>query len=170
MRRDLWLVVALALPLVAVAVSILRAEEHLAHSRTWTFDIEAYDPSDLIRGRYLQYRLVLDQGTALDACPSDEGPECCLCLPDVGPGVAPRVQRGTCEVVARSCAGRIQTQYLSELQRFYVPESRANELERRLRESEAPRRAQIEVAVDAAGKPQTRALIVDGERLEPAAQ
>ena len=48
-RSRVWF--AVALPLLALLVAIGGAERRAARSRDFVFDIEGYDPRDLLRGR-----------------------------------------------------------------------------------------------------------------------
>lgn len=161
-----FLAVAALLPLLVLALGIVRSERHLSENRRWVFDVTGYDPRDLLRGHYIQYRLVLDEGDAtsrgLDPCvdsSSDEG--CCLCLSaDVLMGPT-SVVRTTCEAAFVQCEGALQTRYLEELQRFYIPEARAEELTTLFQDAAQEHRTQLVVAIDKSGKPQIDTLLID---------
>ena len=155
---------AVALPIVFLAIGILRAELQLSRSQRWAFEVEGYDPRDLLRGHYVRYRIRFDQGEALQTC-DDSDADCCLCLHATPSGVPPRVQRATCEI-ARTCAGMLQTRYLPSLQRYYVPEAKATDLARRLADAEPRRRAVVLLAIDRRGKPAVDALLIDGHRID----
>ena len=158
-----YLVVALALPLLAVALGIVRAELFLGDARDFVFEIEGFDPRDLLRGHYLQFRLRVDPISEREAC-DDASPDCCLCLTRVAEDAVPYVERASC-ATARSCTAMLRARYLHEPQRYYVPEQRAVSLERRLLEAMQQRRAQAVLAIDRNGEAQVRELRVDGEPL-----
>ena len=160
-----WLLPALALPLLALVLGIVRAEWHLAHSSHWVLDITGYDPRDLLRGHYIQYRLALHETAGEPACSEKSGERCCLCLTATGTDTPPKVQRTTCER-ADSCDGALQTRYLSELQRYYIPEARADAWTERVRTAATDGKARLRIAVDPSGRPQIEALLVDGVPIE----
>jgi uncharacterized membrane-anchored protein len=162
------LVAAVALPLVAVAAGVVRAELHLSRSKEWEFRVAGYDPRDLLEGHYIRLRVELDQGASRTACSESQGDSCCLCLTALGAHTPPRAERATCEVARAECDGAVREQELRAIDRYYVPESRAEELTRRFQQAARQETARLVVAVDARGIPQVKALVVDGERLEEA--
>ena len=164
MRRE-FLAVAVVLPLVVLAFGMVRAERHLRENRRWVFEVTGYDPRDLLRGHYIQYRLVLDEGDpeGLGAEPCDDSPDldCCLCLEADFPAGPTRVVRTTCETAYARCEGTLQTRYLDDLQRYYIPEERADEITRLFQDASQEHRARLVIAVDESGKPQIDTLLVD---------
>ena len=160
------LIAALVLPLIVLALGIVRAERHLADGKRWMFEVNGYDPRDLLRGHYINYRLVLEQSPADERCDDDHGERCCLCLTSQPAGMPTKAQRTTCESAETRCDGVLKTRYLSELQRYYIPEERAAELTARFQDAAREHRAQLVVAIDAQGKPQIDTLTIDGMALE----
>ena len=72
--------IALLLPLVALVLLIVRAELVLKQGKRWTVAIGGYDPRDLIRGHYLQYRVRWKKDpNSTEACTDRDG-DCYLCL------------------------------------------------------------------------------------------
>src|SRR4051812_44812768 len=88
------LVLALLLPIAALGVMIVRAEATTRGGRPWVLSIEGYDPRDLVRGHYLNYRVKwLWEGTS-HVCMAST---CCYCLHGDGPPpVEPTVTRVSC--------------------------------------------------------------------------
>jgi len=164
MRRSLP-IVAVLLPLAVLVFGIVQAEHHLATSRDWVFDVEGYDPRDLLRGHYIQFQLSLANDGALEECEDGAGGACCWCLTATGPDAPPRVRRATCETAKAQCDGILQTQLADELQRYYIPESDAAELDERFRDAAAAGTTRLRVAIDDEGVPQIEALLVDGEEI-----
>src|SRR6185369_15108301 len=164
MRRS-FLAVAVVLPLIVLALGMVRAERHLGENRRWIFEATGYDPRDLLRGHYIIYRLALDETDPAfqdaEQCRDDSGDRCCLCLSAETPGGPTKVQRTTCEFAYGRCEGALQSQYLSELQRYYIPEERAAEITRLFQDASREHRAQLVVAVDKSGRPQIDTLLVD---------
>jgi uncharacterized membrane-anchored protein len=152
---------AVALPVLGITLSVARSEIHFARSQNWSLPVAGYDPRDLLRGHYIQYRLELPAPEA-SYC-EDDDPGCCLCLSRSEP-VA--LSRQLCSS-AQSCDGMLRSEYLSQLQRYYVPEARAQEAEQKLRAAPGQGKARLVVALDPAGEPQVRQLLVDGQPLVP---
>jgi uncharacterized membrane-anchored protein len=167
-----FLAFAVILPLVVLAFGMVRAEHHLRDNRRWVFDVTGYDPRDLLRGHYIQYRLVLDEGDPQDrgveSCDEDSGEGCCLCLAADFPGGPTKVVRTTCEAAVSRCDGALQTRYLDELQRYYIPEARADELNELFRDASQEHRTQVVIAIDESGKPQVDTLLIDDVPIERA--
>lgn len=164
MRREI-LVGALVLPLLAIGLGIVRAELFLADTNEFTFEVAGFDPRDLLRGHYLQFRVRVDEPLAVREPCDDANGHCCLCLTRVAPGAPPLAERATCDTARASCDGALHTRYLDEPQRYYVPEERAHALEERLREAVERRAAQVVLAIDSQGEARVREMLVDGEPL-----
>ena len=74
------LVIALLLPLVALVLLIVRAELGQKKGKRWTVAIGGYDPRDLIRGHYLQYRVRWKKDPISSEACTDRDGDCYLCL------------------------------------------------------------------------------------------
>lgn len=156
-------IVALVLPLLAIGLGIVRAELFLSRAREFVFEIEGFDPRDLLRGHYLQFRLRLPSVPEREACVDDGSGSCCLCLTRRGGADEPvAAERSSCATARASCDGALLTHYANTPQRFYVPEARARELEVRLRAAMAQQAAHAVLAVDAKGNAVVRELRIDG--------
>jgi uncharacterized membrane-anchored protein len=154
------LLAAVMLPVLGITLGIARSELHFARSQEWSLPVAGYDPRDLLRGHYIQYRLNLptDEG---GYC-SDDAPNCCLCL---SRGEPVSISRLECSL-ASSCQGMLRTEYLPQLQRYYVPEARAKEAEDKLRSADQGK-AKLVIALDPNGKPQVRELLIEGKPILP---
>jgi hypothetical protein len=168
MHRKALLAAALALPLVVIAIGIVRGELHLAGARRWTFEVGGYDPRDLLKGRYLAYRLVLNEEPPIEECGDPAGEDCCLCLFDQGQGVQPRLQRATCATARERCDGMLRLSEVESLRRYYIPEADAQKLTEVFQQAVVERRAHLVVAIDADGRPRVDRMLIDGEPLERA--
>lgn len=156
-------IIAVVLPLLAVGLGIVRAELQLSRSQEFLFEIEGFDPRDLLRGHYLQFRLRLPDIPERERCVEDGSEPCCLCLMrEQGANEPVAATRSTCDTARASCDGALLTDYAKSPQRFYVPEARARELEARLQAGMATGRAQALIAIDADGHAVVRELRVDG--------
>lgn len=157
-----FLPIALALPLLVVVVGILRAELHFAGSRDVPFEIAGYDPRDLLRGRYLQFRLRVEESPALESC---QGPDCCLCLTLRGRDVPPLTARANCTTARARCIAVLPTRYVEEPLRYYVPELEASNLEQQLTDAMQHQAAQVVLAIDDDGRAEVRALRLWGNEV-----
>ena len=152
-----YLMVAVCLPLLLIAGSIVKAELSIRGPRSVRLPIEGYDPRDLWKGYYIRYRIRVDGGECQDA------EDCCGCVTGGGDGSIARVERMDCSV-ARSCNATLEGAQLSEARRFYIPEEGRRERERRLRNAMAERQAAVECVVSD-GEPHVRALWIGDERV-----
>ena len=155
---------ALMLPILLLVFMVGRAEWQLAHSDTWFFSIQGYDPRDLLRGHYMRFQLDVAPDETLEECDIADS-DCCYCLVDRGRFEA-HVTLATCETARLTCEDYVQTQPLHSLDRFYIPETGRRELETRLREAAIAGKAHLAVAVDRAGQSMIEGLWVDGEPIE----
>lgn len=159
---------AVVLPLLAVGLGIVRAELFRGRARDFVFEIAGYDPRDLLRGHYFQFRLRIEPLPVREPCDDASG-DCCLCLTRSDPDAVPYVERSTCATARSSCDGALLIHYLNEPQRYYVPEQNAAALEQRLLSAIEHRRAHAVLAIDASGQAQVRELRVDGETISTGA-
>jgi hypothetical protein len=155
--------VAVALPLLAIVLGIVRAELFLTGTRDFVLEMRGYDPRDLLRGHYLQFRLQVDPLHEREPCDPATGEACCLCLTRAAPGALSVAERATCATARTVCDGALPLEVLARGHRFYVPEARAAELERRVRAAMARGGAHAVLAIGPDGTLRVRELRVDGE-------
>jgi hypothetical protein len=175
-------VAALALPVVALAALIGEQEVALANTPTLNVPLAGVDPRDLLRGRYIVGQL----DWAWETATTGEKPRgqrtgglCVL----AGDGTKPRVRfvegwksgDGTPDGCRLMIAGRRwergrEPQFTprsldksGNALRLYVPETRAAELEKMLRDR--PGAVTVDLAVRRDGSAAIRALRVDGRPL-----
>ena len=160
MRRKVLRWFALLLPLIVLAGGIVRGERAVRIGEIWRFDIGGYDRRDLLRGRYLQFRIEEQWGNAYHI--ADEVAEC-ACLERTGDTTAPTLHRVACEYTEFRCDSFIALDALQRLNRFYIPEARAKELEQVLLDAQERDAAQISVSVDRTGKATIVDLLIDGQ-------
>jgi uncharacterized membrane-anchored protein len=157
--------VAVTLPLLAIAFGIVRAQLFLRHADDFVLEVGGYDPRDLLRGHYLRFLLRVDPLRDREPCDESSGQECCLCLMHDAQRGLSVAERATCDTARTQCDGVLTSRALSESYRYYVPEDQSAELERRLQEAMQHRTATAVVAVDAGGGAQVRELRIDGEAI-----
>jgi hypothetical protein len=153
--------IAVVLPVLAIVLGIVRAELTFARTRDFTFEITGYDPRDLLRGHYLQFRLQLDPAAEREYC-SPASNSCCLCLTQLDGSPMPRIERATCNT-ARSCDAWLDAETATRPLRFYVSDVAAPALERKLQNAMLRRAAHAVMALDSKGRAHVRQLLVDGD-------
>lgn len=174
MRRS-FLAFAVALPLVALGLGIMRSEQRLAEGRRWSFEVTGYDPRDLLRGHYIQYRLVFEDADLPvlgagdgQSCDDEESDSCCLCLLADVETDRTLVERTECRLAREECEGALQLRYLKELRRYYIAEDRAQELTEIFQDASLEHRSRLVLAIDVHGRPQIDTLLVDDVPIEQA--
>jgi uncharacterized membrane-anchored protein len=173
--RRSFIAVAVVLPLVVLVLGMVSAERRLGDNRRWTFAVTGYDPRDLLRGHYIQYRLVTDEtdlpplGRANGrTCDETIPGDCCLCLTENVSGEPALLEWTTCTTAFDECEGAMQTQYLNQLQRYYIAEANAEWLTELFQDASREHRAQLVVAIDKLGRPQIDTLLIDDMPIEQA--
>lgn len=161
MPRNLTLV-ALVLPLLVIVLAIARAELFLRQASEFSLPIGGYDPRDLLQGRYLQFRLLLDAEHTEEREACDASTQaCCWCL-TVVPDAAARAERATCSTAQELCDGALPLAAADKPFRFYVPESQARTMERALIDARAADAAFAVFAIDQEGEARVRELRLNG--------
>ncbi len=149
MTRTRRLLVALLIPIAALAA--------LAGWKGWiattghrvTLPIEGFDPRDLLSGHYLIYRI--DYGVE-GLCEGKLG-TAYVCLDPKGyfpdkPAECRLPLRGSCDA----------TRFTAGIERFYLPEDKARALDRVVRD----KRGSVVLALDGHGGAQVVDLLIDG--------
>ena len=54
------LLITVSIPFVLLCLLIVRAELHISQGKEWKFQVQGYDPRDLLRGHYLRFGLRYD--------------------------------------------------------------------------------------------------------------
>ncbi len=147
------LLAALALPLVMLAAMALNHQWQRDHGREVVLPIQGFDPRDLLAGHYLRYRI--DYGIKPCQTPRN-APDASICLQperrfsasDTPPDCKLYI-RGQCR------HGRFE----AGIERFYIPETDARELETLTRKKHAALR--LSIAAD--GRASIRELLIDGK-------
>lgn len=163
-RESRWLQLAVVLPMLVLLVLIARAEVLLRSGESFRVAIVGYDPRDLLRGQYLQYRFDFNWqgestcGSLSGGVPAAVDPSCCVCLSaDVDSGMLAQARQVGCDQVSR-CDGWLQGARLVLPRRYFVPERYAAGLEDALR----GRDAALSVTCGPAGEAAVGELYLDG--------
>lgn len=158
-----FVIAALVLPLLAVAFGIAKSEYQF-YQPEWRFLVRGYDPRDLLRGHYLSYTIDFETNSPGTCATSSD---CCLCLTRTGGKTRPQAERRTCSE-AKSCDGFIAAEQLEQLNRYYIPEGKAQEYEQLLMNARREKRAEIVLSIDRQGHPVVKQLEIDGVPIEQA--
>ena len=162
--KNTRLIISLAIPILAILLSIGKYEYQVRSGEEWKFEIGGYDPRDLLKGHYLTYRILFDRDEKeKNSCDkNDEILDCCLCLQRE----TSKVKTMWCETAAKRCDGMINEKFLPRLRKFYIPENRGKSLENLVRS----RKAEILLSINRRGYPNVKELLIDGEPWKQAVQ
>jgi hypothetical protein len=160
-----YIAIALLLPVLLLGFIVGQAEWRLAHSKTWLFAMEGYDPRDLLRGHYLRFQLSVATAQVGASCTRDD-PDCCYCLaPGETIGDAGVIAEATvvsCAEAVERCEDFVRARPLLALDRFYIPEDNRRAFEDSLQAATAKGAAHLAVAVAGDGSPMISGVWVNG--------
>jgi uncharacterized membrane-anchored protein len=168
MRHNLA-ILTLVLMVLLPSLLMVKALHDRGNGLVWQVDMTGYDPRDLLRGHYLNFRYDWD---IVDVDSSEHciaGQACCLCLTERAPNdfTNPQVRAVDCrnESIARQCTSRLKNMNaMMGPQIYYVPEDHALRLEKMLRDGGHD--FKMEIAVPRSGGPaMIRDLYVDQKPL-----
>lgn len=152
--------IALAFPILVLGGIVLIHSLVYARGFDYEFPITGYDPRDILSGHYVVYRIRFPEEVCPDFSRQVEPYDTCFCLTGTGP--EPEGQPVECDSLPRNdcftwipgtCEhGRFRT----NLEKFFVPESRAQELDRIVRDGHAS----IRITVDRQGHALVKDLLV----------
>ena len=154
--------ISVAMPFVVLCLLIVRAEYHIRSGEQWSFDLQGYDPRDLLRGHYLRLNVSYDMESGKNSCTPAE--ECCLCLTKTEARV-PKVYEASCSVAKTQCDGFMLSSHQNTLRRYYVPEADARRAEKILADASAERTAFLNVSINGKGEPAITDLIIGDQSL-----
>ena len=148
------LAAAFAVPIIVLMAMAGVHQYNRSAGTVLILPIEGYDPRDLLSGYYPSYRV--DYGVD-DVCPEYDVRKGYICMDTrtfayAKPAACERLIRGKCSR---------HSQFQAGIERYYLPEQNARELDRMLREPEVYDFS-IEVSVTRGGKASVRELLLDG--------
>lgn len=160
--RSSW-ALALALPVLGFLGSVAFAESRLHGAPEVELAISGFDPRDLVRGHYLQYRVDFQAHESLtqDEKPTWDGDlyrasGACLTSTTVGKSSILAYEGAT---PPHACQKGFPIEHLRAPHRIYVEQTRASELERAVLAG----RASVRVALLSESHVLTRELLIDGQ-------
>lgn len=153
--------VAVILPIAAIVLAIAQAQWRRSQGLIWDLPLAAYDPRDILRGKYLNVRFSLD----IDEVHCD-AVDCCVCYRDADfSGDPSKMRARSCEEARERCTEWLELEALRSSYRYFIPEARSNEIEQELQKASNEKRARIRFVVDRNQRPQITEIRIDGEVL-----
>lgn len=161
MNKRILLIVALALPIIALALNAYLKSTQRDGGEEVVLPIEGFDPRDLLSGHYLLYRV--DYAVEKGCGTQDE--EASVCLRPMRSIYPQGSLPADCELFIR---GRCDNNgdFLADIERFYIPEEYAQSLEDKVRD----RKGELVLSVDRQGNVAIRNLLIDGKPWKEAVQ
>ncbi|HPE59141.1 MAG: GDYXXLXY domain-containing protein [Thiothrix sp.] len=165
MRGNIYLLLAaILLPIALLTGEAWTSHGKKYHGETLVLPIQGFDPRDLLKGHYLQFRI--DYGLKSDTgCPASDisaslclAPEVRVYPEDELPPACQRFIRGNCDGSER---------FLTGLERFYIPETDAKELENLIRQ---PDTGELVISLNPQGEARIRDLLINGRPWREALQ
>ncbi|HPQ97225.1 MAG TPA: GDYXXLXY domain-containing protein, partial [Thiolinea sp.] len=144
------------LPIVLLTGEVWVSHQKKYYGETLILPIQGFDPRDLLKGHYLRFRI--DYGLSdSNGCPaSDISASLCL-APEVRVYAEDELPASCRRFIHGSCNG--SEQFLTGLERFYVPEADASELESLLRQ---PNTGELAISLSSQGEARIRDLLING--------
>lgn len=149
--KSKFLIAAIAFPIVGLTALAYSKQMRVWNGVKLEFPIEGYDPRDVLSGHYLTYNVIY--GIA-SPCSGFSDQTVYMCFDTATPNVMAHADdckkfiRGTCAASGRFSAG---------IEHFYIPEARATELDRLVRD----KKTKIIVSVTPDGQAQVVDLVVN---------
>lgn len=161
-KSRVWIWFAVGLPVLYITLSIGVSQYNQQAKTQWSFPLQAYDPRDILRGKYLNVRLSHELTN-----PTCTTSPCCVCLSQADfSRNPPRLSTAACSSVQPTCPDWMQQSDLASSYRYFIPEARSLELETRIQEASQAGRAQVHFVLDAKHHPQLTKLTIDGVAIE----
>lgn len=155
-KKKILIISALLWPVIIWAI-VVGIKTHAYYAGvSLILPVQGYDPRDLLSGHYIIYRV--DYGAPLD-CTADIYLDERMFVHDPGQPWARLETYPPPEgslYIAGYCKNR---RFIANIERYYVPEDKAFELDKVLRNREVP--AAIEIAVGAGGSAQVKAFMLN---------
>ncbi len=144
MRSFRFLVFAAVFPLISLILFTAYKWNIVREGKKIVFDIEGYDPVNILTGHYLIYRVVYN---APDPCTDyDLSAEYAYCSAASGGSFIPAgADKTDCKVFIKGECKR--GRFTAGIERYNIPEEKAEELDKKVREG----KGKIQVSVNGAG-------------------
>lgn len=153
LNRRSWLIIALVVPILALASSVYLKNAQRNRGTEVILPISGFDPRDLLSGHYLIYRV--DYGVA-EGCGAQQG-QASVCLrPTRGLYHAGALPEECTLFIHGQCDGGV---FSAGIERFYIPEAYAYALEQQVRDN----KGELVLGVDSQGNVAIRDLLLDGK-------
>lgn len=143
MRSFRFLVFAAVFPVISLILFTAYKWNIVREGKKIVFDIEGYDPVNILTGHYLIYRVVYN---AADPCADYDLAEYGYCSSSSGGVFIPAgADRTGCSVFIKGECKR--GRFTAGIERYNIPEEKAEEFDKKVREG----KGKIQVSVNGAG-------------------
>ncbi len=149
-------IIFLAFPILCISAWLIYQQILSNTGQEVLLNISSYDPRDLLRGHYLTYRI--DYGVP-GLCESDwtNSRHCTYVCLDSQTASTTRPQNCKLMIKGKCKYGQL----LANVERFYIPESRAADLDQRLRDTD--NHAQVLLRVRSGGQARVIDVLINGD-------
>lgn len=170
--RKAMLILAILLPFIFMVGFMARSEYQIRHGTLWEIDIQGYDPRDILKGHYIDYRYrwnwdnkKLENFMKRKVSLYEEN---CLCLEEnessiINPVVYPIECNENVKCKAKlkgHLVGNLKdNNFITGIEKFYIAEKKASSLERALR----TKKASIQFRINHQGRAVLVDLFLDGK-------
>lgn len=151
--RKLWLLLALCLPIAALAWQTWQHQQRYNEGKDITLPIRGFDPRDLLSGHYLIYEV--DYGVE-NICELSNTAQ--LCMTKKPYLIKEHEETKSCSLVLKGKCD--QGNFKAGIERFYIPEAHAQTLDQALRDQ----KGSITIAIDPQGKAQVKELWIEKQQ------
>ena len=145
------LILAIVFPIVALLCLMLYKQNIINTGQIVTLSIVGFDPRDLLSGHYLQYKIDYQ---AKNSC--DDNYVNQLCLKPYRRFYNSSEMQANCQLYLTGSCRR--GKFKSGLERFYIPEKYAEQLDKLVREA----RGELVISVNSYGTAVINDLLIDG--------
>lgn len=160
---QLRLVAALLFPIVVLAANTWMYQQQRTSGETFKFPIEGFDPRDLLSGHYLFYKVDYNIPNG-NGCPTSDI-SAILCIRPERRVYPIDELSNHCEVFLHGTCDASST-FNAGLERFYIPQEYALQLEEQIRNKQG----EIEVSIDKRGNAAILDLLISGQPWKKAIQ
>lgn len=141
----LW--ISVFFPIVCLLALTLYKKSITTFGQKFVFEIEGYDPRDLLSGHYLTYRVKYKSTDSCSENPNNTN-NVCVCLNDSNNKFVNECDKKELANCKAFLKGRCDNgQFTANIERYYIPEGKSYELDQKVRAG----KGKIRVAVNKVG-------------------
>jgi uncharacterized membrane-anchored protein len=126
MKNNVKLLIGLAIPIVVLLGITLQQQYYSATGHDYVFEIEGYDPRDLLSGNYIRFQLKYESSKT---CTENEAPAY-MCLRPLQYLMIKNIDAACEEWTEGNC---VNGTFIDDINRFYIPIENAKTIEDEVR-------------------------------------